>query len=376
MRDSGFLAWQYLRHHVRTAAVLVAAITLILYLPAALQIIVSNAEQHFRSRAESTPLLVGPRGSPLELVLASVYFDRPHESILRLQQRDRVESQELGQVIPLHTRHRARGCTVVGTTTRYFSHRGLRTIRGEWWSIPGQCVIGAAVASRLDVDVGDKIPVSSGAAFTLGSPPLRLAVAGVLAATESPDDEVIFVNLDTTWIIDGLGHGHTRGAQHGSPEASLYTDITQENVGSFHFHGNRAEFPITALIVLPSDDRARTLLLGQYLSQDETAQIVQPPQVIDALLDRIFMIRSYMIAVIAVVSLATLLTIGLVLALSVRLRRDEIVTVTKIGCSRFAITSMLGSQLAILLAASITLAAALALVTDAFGSELVRYLIF
>ena len=86
MRDSFFLAWQYLRHHRLTTAVLVASITLIIYLPAALQSIVKNAEHHFRSRADSTPLVVGPRGSALELVLGSVYFDKPYPDVLRLEQ--------------------------------------------------------------------------------------------------------------------------------------------------------------------------------------------------------------------------------------------------------------------------------------------------
>ena len=78
MRDSFYLAWQYLRYHRMITAVLVGSITLIIYLPAALQTIVANADEHFRSRADSTPLVVGPRGSSLELVLGSVYFDKPH----------------------------------------------------------------------------------------------------------------------------------------------------------------------------------------------------------------------------------------------------------------------------------------------------------
>jgi putative ABC transport system permease protein len=66
MRDSLFLAWHYLRHHRITTIVLIVSIALILYLPAALQSIVFDAEKHFRARAESTPLVIGPRGSGLE----------------------------------------------------------------------------------------------------------------------------------------------------------------------------------------------------------------------------------------------------------------------------------------------------------------------
>jgi putative ABC transport system permease protein len=311
----------------------------------------------------------------LELVLGSVYFDKPYEDVLRLEQLSRIKEQELGQAIPLHARFEARDCQIVGTTEAYLRLRSLHTAQGRSWSLHGECVIGAGVADRLDVQVGDKIPVSTSTAFTLDNPPLRLNIVGVFTHTETPDDEAIFVDLETTWIIEGLGHGHLGGAQHGSPEAKPYTDITKENVASFHFHGNRAKFPITAIIVTPASDKARTILLGQYFSPDETAQIVSPRQVMDSLLERVVMIRSYMIAIIAVVSLVTLLTMTLVIVLSIRLRRAEIVTMSKMGCSRFTIVSILGSQIGIIVLASSAIATTLALLTDAYGSALVRLLI-
>lgn len=375
MSDSLFLAWQYLRHHRLTTVVLFASITLIIYLPAALQVIVTNAEQHFRARADSTPLIVGPRGSPLELVLGSVYFDKPCGDVMRYEQIDLIEEQGFGEAIPLHTRFVARDCQVVGTTKDYLRTRKLCTAQGAGWSMLGECVVGARVADRLEVQVGDKIPVSNSTAFLLDNPPLRLRVAGILAANETPDDEAIFVSLDTAWIIEGLGHGHANGAQHGSPEAELYTDITKENVASFHFHGSRDKFPITAIFVIPVDEKSETILLGQYFSSDEMTQIVRPREVMDGLLERVVMIRSYMIAIIAVVSLVTLLLMALVIAISVRLRRDEIVTMSKMGCSRFTIASVLGSQISIIIAASLAVAILLTFATNQFGPELVRLVI-
>lgn len=374
MGGSLYLAWKYVRHHRATTAILVASITLITYLPAAIEVFVHNAEQHFRSRAASTPLVVGARGSPLELVLASVYFDAPQDNVLRMEQLQQLEKQELGHAIPLHTRFRARDHAIVGTTTQYARLRNLRVARGRTWNMLGECVVGARAAAQLDIDVGDKVPVSTGSAFTLDNAPLRLNVVGILAPTETPDDEAIFVDLKTTWVVEGLGHGHAKGAQHGSPEAASYTDITRDNVGSFHFHGNKARFPITAIIVVPASAKAETLLLGQYLSLDATAQIARPRDVMDALLSKVLMVRSYMIAIIAVVSLVTLMTMSLVVVLSIRLRRDEITTMSKIGCSRFAMASILGSQILIILAISAATATVLTLITDAYGRELVRLL--
>ena len=238
----------------------------------------------------------------------------------------------------------------------------------------GECVIGSHVADQLDIRVGSKIPVSMTTAFILDHAPLRLNVVGILAANETADDEAIFVDLRTTWILAGLGHGHATGAQHGSAEAETYTDITPENVGSIHFHGEKATFPITAIIVIPASQKAETLLLGQYLAPEETAQIVRPGDVMDALLEKVLMVRSYMTTIIAVVSLVTLFTMSLVIVLSIRLRRGEIANMTKMGCSRFTIASILGSQILIILAISVANATALTLITDAYGQELVRLL--
>jgi putative ABC transport system permease protein len=200
----------------------------------------------------------------------------------------------------------------------------------------------------------------------------RLEFVCLFATTETPDDEAIFVDLKTTWIIEGLGHGHTKGAKHGSSEAASYTDITEENVSSFHFHGDKDKFPITAIIVVPASQKAETLLMGQYLSPEDTAQVARPRDVMDGLLAKVLMVRSYIIAIISVVSLVTLLTISLVIALSIRLRREEIATMTKMGCSRFTIASVLGSQILIIIAISAVFAALLILITDAYGPELVR----
>ncbi len=375
MGDSLYLAWQYLRYHRLTTAVLVSAIALIMYLPAALQVIVASAEVHFRSRADSTPVVVGPRGSALELVLSAVYFDKPSDAIMRLTELRRIEEQNLGMVIPLHTRYTARDSQIVGTTVDYLNLRRMRLSGGSIWTMHGECVVGAQVAERLDISVGDKIPVSSSTTFVLDSPPLRLRVAGILAVNETPDDDVIFVGLETAWIIEGLGHGHAAGAAHGSPDAKLYTDITKENVNSFHFHGDRGDFPISAVIVVPATEKDQTILLGQYFSPDATVQIARPRVVMDSLLERIVMVRSYMIATIAVVSLVTLLTMTLVFVLSVRLRRAELVTMWKIGCSRHKIAMILGSQIAIILAAGAAIATLLTVATNGYGPQLVRLIV-
>ncbi len=374
MSDSFYLAWQYLRHHGAITGILLASITLILFLPAALQSIVAGAEQHFRSRADSTPLVIGPRGSSLDVVLQSVYFEKPSDDVMRFEQVRRVEKQQLARVIPLHTGFTARDGQIVGTTLEYFRARDSRLSCGRWWDMLGECLVGSSIADRLGIQVGDRIPVTNSSAFLLSDAPLRLRVVGLLATTETPDDEAIFTDLETCWVVAGLGHGHAAGAKHGSSEAAPYTDITKENVGSFHFHGDRGRFPVTAMLVIPENEKAETILLGQYFSPEETVQIVRPREVIDSLLARVVMVRSYLLAAIALVSFVTVVMMVLVIALSVRLRRSEMVTMWKMGCARHTIASILGCQIALVLLASATLAALLTLATNRFGPDFVRLL--
>ena len=375
MRDSLYLAWRYVCHHRVTTAVLVASITLIAYLPVALQLIVNSAEQHFRARAESTPLVVGPRGSQLELILACVFFDRPHETVMRMEQAQRIDADQLGQTIPLHVRFRTRDCPIVGTTSDYFDLRNLHVAKGSGMRMLGECVVGARAAERLGITVGSKIPVTSAPTFVLDDAPLRLHVVGILAATETPDDHAIFVELETTWVLEGLGHGHVSGVAHGSPEAAEYTDITEDNVSRFHFHSDQAKFPITAIFVLPTSQKNETLLEGHYLSPEDTAQLARPSDVMNAMLEKVLMVRSYMIVMIVIVSSVTVLTLALVIALSIRLRKNERCTMAKLGCSRWTLGTILGGQMLLVLAASAALTVILVLVTDAYGTELVRLLI-
>lgn len=373
MQGSLYLAVRYLRTHLFTSATLVATISLTAFLPLSLEIMVQSARRHFRSRAESTPLVVGPKGSSLQLVLSSLYFDRRLDDVLEYREFRRISDQVLGETIPLHRRYEMGGIPIVGTTRDYFSLRRMSVAQGEHWKLPGECIVGAEIAKRRAWSPGARVSADAASAFLLDHPPLRLHVVGVLRPTETPDDHAVFVSLSTAWILDGLGHGHAANQEHGDPNAALYTDITADNADSFHFHGDQATFPLSSVIILPKNERAGTLLQGQYLSADQTAQIVQPSRILDSLLAKVVMVRSYVLASAALLAVATTATIVLVISLSIRLRKQELETMRKIGCSRRCIAAMLTSEILILLAASGVAACLMTWAAAAWGPALVRW---
>ena len=220
--------------------------------------------------------------------------------------------------------------------------------------------------------------------------PLKLNIVGVLRRTHTSDDLGIFVDVKTTWVIQGLVHGHAdvtklsdrtlimkRSEANVTATAKLmqYTEITSDNIGSFHFHGNSADYPLTAVIVLPHDEKSGTILRGRYVGEDASGQIVRPRQVIDELLENIFRIKNVLDGVIVVVGFATALALILVFALSLRLRKREIDTIFKLGCGRMTIARLLSAEILIVLIISGVLCATLVMVVDAYSHELVRMLI-
>lgn len=125
--------------------------------------------------------------------------------------------------------------------------------------------------------------------------PLKMRVVGILEATHSADDLAVFVALKTAWVVQGLVHGHrdltevtdptlvmdgSDGSVTATAKLTQYTEITPGNLGSFHFHGDAADYPITSVIAIPRDDKAGAILRGRYLgaAEDNARQDGMPSQ--------------------------------------------------------------------------------------------------
>ena len=390
MMDSLYIAWQYVTWNRGKTLVLIISITLIAFLPLTLQVLLNESEQQLRLRAVETPLLLGARGSALDLVMNSLYFDDEVPQTISMQAVRQVEATGLGFPVPLYARFQARGFPIVGTTLDYFDFRELRVAEGRMLAVLGESVIGADVAERLGVVAGDDLISSPENLFDIaGIYPLKMKITGVLARSHSPDDLAVFVDVKTAWIVQGLGHGHQDLAKTGDAAVILkqdersvtanarlmqYTEITADNLDSFHFHGDDTGYPLTAVLVLPDDTKAAAMLRGRFLD-DDNYQIIKPDDVIDGLMENIFRIKKVIDAVIVIVAIATLLTIVLVFILSLRIRRDEMDTIFRIGCSRMTTARLLAAEILIILVTSAILCAGLLWLVQTNSSELVRGLI-
>ena len=380
------LAWRYIAYYRARTAILVAAITLTIFLPLATRWTIERFEHRALARASSTPLVVGVKSSRFGLAMHALYFRGESPQPLPQAQLKRIEETKLAATIPLLIRFRAQRFAIVGTTDAYFNFRGLSVDRGERLRRLGDCLLGATVASRLGLAPGDRLLSEPENMFDLSGPsPLNMRVIGILHPTGSPDDEIVLCDLKTTWIMQGIGHGHSvksiptettdtnaepnsHGHNASRENLAQYAEVTDDNLRTFHFHGQTDTFPLTAIIAIPDSEKSEAILIGKYLSPDEPYQIIRPVEVVDELMHLISQVRRLFDWIALLLAVATILLVGLVVMLSIRLRGGEMRTMTLLGCSRVTIASIVLTELSIVIAISLILAVILAIAAS-YGSD-------
>ncbi|MDX1389361.1 MAG: ABC transporter permease, partial [Acidobacteriota bacterium] len=239
MTRTVYLAWRYLVFHRVKTIILVGSITLIVFLPVGLRVLVRQSSQQLTARAVATPLVVGAKGSPLELVLNTLYFGADHPEPVAYRQVHRIDAA-LARAIPMDVRFHARDYPIVGTTLDYFDFRRLKVASGRPFAMLGECVVGSSVAEALGLGPGDHVVSSPESVFDLaGVYPLKMSVAGVLAFSDSADDDAIFVDVKTTWIIEGRVHGHQDLSSPGAAPAELKRDRNRNKHNASYVHINQ-----------------------------------------------------------------------------------------------------------------------------------------
>jgi putative ABC transport system permease protein len=388
MSGALFLGWRYLAFHKLKATILTASITLMLFLPAATRLLVNDSAAALTARADLTPLVAGTKGSPLELVLNALYFHAEQPSVMPYRQFLELRDTGLAKAIPLHTRFHSRGSPIVGTSLDYFSFRNLRLAQGRMMGMLGEAVIGANVAARQNVSAGDSVVSSPETVFDIaGVYPLKMQVVGVLEANGTADDDAVFVDYKTTWVIQGLGHGHqdlekpeamgavlNRKDGMVTANASLvqHAEITADNVANFHFHGASAEYPLTSVLLIPPNEKNAALLRGRYQDNELGLQMIVPSSVLNDLLETVFTVQNYVIIGLAMLSLATIAVITLVFLLSQQLRKGEFHTLSRIGASKAFISTLIVSEIGFVLIGSLILAAGLTLMVRYYALQILQ----
>lgn len=363
LRHALYLALAYLWSAPLRTAILVAGTTVALFLPVFTFTAADRLEDGLMARARKTPVLIGAKGNEFDLTMASLYWRGRVRDTIPWRTRTKVTDRDYGLAIPLVVGHSAAGRPVVGTSPEYYELRGLQPSQGRLPALLGEVVAGAEVARQLRLEVGSTLRSDLTNLYNIaGAYPLLLKVVGILDRQGSADDEAFFTDLHTCWVLDGSLHAHAKvtddsaiGGSANNLEANpgifLFTEVTDRNRGSFHLHGSPDDMPVTAILAVPRDRKAHDELLGDFVLEDDL-RAVQPVEVINTVLGIVLRLRDALSAYFALVAVSTAAFFVLVLSLSLRLRRDELRLMARMGSSRLTVMAMVLAEILAILGLS------------------------
>jgi putative ABC transport system permease protein len=174
----------------------VASITLVL-------LISSQIDHAFERDLKGIDVVVGAKGSPMQLILAGVFHidtptgNIPLADVTALQQDPRVAT-----LIPLSLGDSFRGFRIVGTTADYVTHYEAKLANGVIFKAPLEAVIGADVATNTGLTAGNSFIGSHGLGtngHAHGNTPYQ--VTGVLAPCSCVLDRLILTATESVWRV-------------------------------------------------------------------------------------------------------------------------------------------------------------------------------
>lgn len=381
------LAARYVLRHRVQSLLLSLALGAALALPAAVRVFAKTVEREMRARAVATPQVLGARGSALDLMLSALYFRRQSIEPIQVKQVDEIRDTGMVDAIPLHVRFHAQEAPIVGTALEYFSFRRLSLAEGRLFTRLGDCVLGAHLAKERSLKPGDSLFSSPEQVFDIaGVYPLKMRVTGVMAESFSPDDDAVFVDVKTAWLIEGRAHGHDDlskpaataevlkredGNVVGNAAVRMFNEVTDANLAGFHFHGELADYPLTAAIVLPHDAKGEAILTGRFQDPKAAAQLIRPRDELNTVLSTLFRIEGAVVAGLALLACAAAAISFIVFALSFKMRAREFATLGDIGVAPRTLATIKAFEVGLIGLAGLAVAALAVLLVMKFGPTLV-----
>jgi putative ABC transport system permease protein len=212
------LAWRYLWSNPLTAALNLLLLTLGLAAVTFVLRASAQVEAGLKRDLAGIDLVVGAKGSPMQIMLAGVFhLDAPTGNI-PLSTLDLLKQQPLvAQVVPLSLGDSFRGFRIAGTTPDYVDLYGAKLREGALWTRPMQAVLGAEVARAAGLKPGARFAGSHGLAEgggAHGEQPFE--VVGVLAESGSVLDRLVLTDLASVWAVH---EAHHPGETHDEHEA-------------------------------------------------------------------------------------------------------------------------------------------------------------
>ena len=339
------LAWRsaWSRRHALAMVALSVSVSVLILL--GVQQLRHDARQSFTQATSGVDLIVGPRGSASELMLYSVFqVGRPsrnmaHEAYVSLRALPQVR-----WAVPVQLGDTYRGFPVLGTTPELFEVFQTQGARLQWaqgrpFADPQadagavvEAVLGAQVAARHGLSVGDRLVLTHGRSDGLAPDHADqpFTVVGVLQATGAPIDRNVIISLQ------GFEALHQGMGAPGLPWLG--------GVGAAPTVAERAALVPRELTAVWVGLHARTEVFSarrgiERLPQDSLMAVL-PGVALDELWQVVKLAENALLAIGVLVAVSGMLSVAAVLMVGLSARRKELAVLRALGATPLALLGL------------------------------------
>ena len=197
------LSWRYLWARPLAALLNVLLLGLGLASITFLLLVAHQVERAFDRDLAGIDVVVGAKGSPMQLILSGVlHLDVPPGNVPLAAVNALQKNPLVAEVIPVSLGDNFQAYRIVGSSLAYPAHYGAVLAQGRLWSAPMEVVLGATVARTLGLRLGDSFVGSHGlGAGGHAHGDSAYTVVGVLAANASVLDRLILTDTASVWKV-------------------------------------------------------------------------------------------------------------------------------------------------------------------------------
>ena len=283
-----------------------------------LVLINSVVQDQMNNNLKGIDMVVGAKGSPLQLILSSVYHvDSPTGNISLKEARSIEKNPMVGNSIPLLYGDNYEGFRIVGTNEKFIELYNLSTENGSFWDDEFEVVVGKKIATKLNLKVGDTFVTSHGLRQTGEShADTPFTVVGSTNCSNSVADQLILTSAESVWGV----HGH-------------HTHDNEE-----HDHDDDKE--ITAMLI-KFNSPMNVIQFPRYINENTNLQSAVPSYEIS----RLFKLFGFGIETINLLAYLIIVVSGISIFItlfnSMKERKYDMALIRTLGGSRLQLSSML-----------------------------------
>ena len=172
-------------------------------------------QDKFDKNLAGIDLVVGAKGSPLQLILSSMYhIDNPTGNVSIKEIRPFLNPKHplIKKAVPLSMGDSYKGHRIVGTTPDFLGLYEAKVAKGALWKNDFEVTIGASIAKDLNLKLNDQFHSSHGFIMDdhlVHDDAQQFKVTGILAPSGSVIDQLILTNTQSIWKVHDHDHSHS-----------------------------------------------------------------------------------------------------------------------------------------------------------------------